>query len=73
MVLNDQYYSKNALRPPAVIIAHQAPGPPNTITHALHPLPDRDRSRIASALSVGSVPPLAVTPLLILRVTVSAD
>jgi hypothetical protein len=38
-----------------------------------HPLPDRDRSRIASGLSVGRLPPLRVTSLLILRVTVSAN
>ena len=41
-----------ALHPSAVIISHQAPRTPDTITHDLHPLPDRDRSRIASGLSV---------------------
>ena len=62
-----------ALRTPEVIIPHQAPGTPNTITHGLHPLHDGFRSRIASALSVGSVPPVLITALLILRVTVLAD
>ena len=38
-----------------------------------HPLPDRDRSRIASGLLVRRLPPVVVTLLLILRVTVSGD
>jgi hypothetical protein len=45
-----------ALRPPAVIIAHQKFGQQVNdspislfVTHAFHPLPDRDRSRIANA------------------------
>ena len=38
-----------------------------------HPLPDGFRYRIASGLSVGRLPPLRVTSLLILRVTVSAN
>ena len=66
---------RNALHPPAVIIAHQAPChlsvKQHTITHAFHPLPDGDRCRIASASSVGLEPPVAATPLLILRVGVS--
>jgi hypothetical protein len=41
-----------ALQTPEVIIPHQAPGTPNTITHGLHPLHDRSRSRIASGLLV---------------------
>jgi hypothetical protein len=67
------YKNKNALRTPVVIIPHQAPGTPNTITHGLHPLPDGFRYRIASGLSVQRLPPVAITPLLILRVTVLAD
>jgi hypothetical protein len=43
------------------------------ITHSFHPLPDRDRSRIASGLWVRRLPPVVVTLLLILRVTVSGD
>ena len=43
------------------------------ITHSFHPLPDRDRSRIASGLSVRRLPPVHVTVLLILWVTVSGD
>ena len=45
----------------------------STITHGLHPLPDGSRSRIASGLSVRRLPPVAITPLLIMRVTLSAD
>ena len=43
------------------------------ITHSFHPLPDRDRSRIASGIWVRRLPPVHVTVLLILRVTVSGD
>ena len=43
------------------------------ITHSFHPLPDRDRSRIASGLLVRRLPPLVVTLLLIVRVTLSED
>ena len=64
---------KNALRTPEVIIPHQEPGTPNPITHGLHPLLDGFRSRIANATLVRVVPPLGVTPLLILRVIVSAN
>ena len=64
-------------RPPAVIIVYQKfrqVAPTSLfITYTLHPLPDRDRSRIASGLSVQRLPPVAVTLLLILRVTVSGD
>lgn len=71
------YRPKNALHPAAVIILHQAPRhlsvKQHTITHSLHPLPDRDRYRVANATSVRVVPPLGVTPLLILRVIVSAN
>ena len=43
------------------------------ITHSFHPLPDRDRSRIASGLWVQRLPPVAVTLLLIVWVTLSGD
>ncbi len=43
------------------------------ITHSFHPLPDRDRYRTASGLWVRRLPPVVVTLLLILRVTVSGD
>ena len=43
------------------------------LTRTFHPLPDRDRSRIASGLWVRRLPPVVVTLLLILRVTVSGD
>jgi len=43
------------------------------ITHSFHPLPDRDRSRIASGLWVRRLPPVVVTLLLIVRVTLSRD
>jgi hypothetical protein len=52
------YYSlydsdKNALRPSAVIIVYQKfrqVAPTSLfITYTLHPLPDRDRSRVANA------------------------
>ena len=43
------------------------------LTRTFHPLPDRDRSRIASGLWVRRLPPVHVTVLLILRVTVSGD
>ena len=71
-----------ALHPPAVIIAYQHRLIRNLtqlrlailcITHAFHPLPDRDRSRIASGLLVRRLPPLVVTLLLIVRVTLSGD
>jgi hypothetical protein len=38
-----------------------------------HPLPDRDRSRIASGLWVRRLPPVHVTVLLIVWVTLSED
>ena len=43
------------------------------ITHSFHPLPDRDRYRIASGLWVRRLPPVAVTLLLIVWVTLSGD
>lgn len=68
---------KNALHPPAVIISHQAPRhlsvKQHTITHDFHPLPDRDRSRIASGLSVRRLPPVHIIVLLIVWVGLSAD
>ena len=73
---------KNALHPPAVIIVHQHRLIRNLthlrlailcITHTFHPLPDRDRSRIASGLSVQRLPPVVVTLLLIVWVTLSGD
>ena len=49
-------YLQNALHPPAVIVAHQKfrqVAPTSLfITHAFHPRPGRDRSRIANASSV---------------------
>ena len=67
--------TQNALRPPAVIIAHQEHRSfvRQTITHAFHPLPGRDRYRIASGLSVQRLPPVVVMPLLIVWVTLSGD
>ena len=44
------YKNKNALHPPAVIVLHQVPGTPSTITHSFHPLHDGDRYRIANAV-----------------------
>lgn len=43
------------------------------VTHTFHPLHDRVRSRIASGLSVRRLPPLVITPLLIVRVILSVD
>jgi hypothetical protein len=43
------------------------------ITHSFHPLPDRDRYRIASGLWVQRLPPVVVTLLLIVWVTLSGD
>ena len=43
------------------------------ITHSFHPLPDRDRSRIASGLWVRRLPPVVVTLLLIVWVTLAED
>ena len=43
------------------------------ITHSFHPLPNRDRSRTASGLSVQRLPPVHVTVLLIVWVTLSGD
>ena len=43
------------------------------ITHSFHPLPDRDRSRIASGLWVQRLPPVVVILLLIVWVTLSED
>ena len=57
-----------ALHPPAVIIEYQHRLIRNLtqlrlailcITHSFHPLPDRDRSRIASGLLVRRLPPLS--------------
>ena len=39
----------------------------------LHPLPDRDRSRVANGLSVQRLPPVHVIVLLIVWVTLSED
>ena len=54
---------QNALRTPAVIIVYQKfrqVAPTSLfITYTLHPLPDRFRSRIANASSVGLEPPLS--------------
>jgi hypothetical protein len=63
-----------ALRPSAVIISHQHRlilDPTQLrlgilyITHDFHPLPDRDRSRIANAGQARPEPPVLVTVLLI--------
>ena len=43
------------------------------LTRTFHPLPDRDRSRIASGLWVQRLPPVVVTLLLIVWVTLSGD
>ena len=43
------------------------------ITRTFHPLPDRDRYRIASGLWVRRLPPVVVTLLLIVWVTLSGD
>ena len=64
------YKNKNALHPPAVIVVHQTFG---VITRTLHPLPDRDRSRVANGLWVQRLPPVDVTQLLIVWVTLSGD
>jgi hypothetical protein len=59
-----------ALHPAAVIVVHQTFG---VITRTFHPLPDRDRYRIASGLSVRRLPPVTITLLLIVWVTLSSD
>lgn len=58
--------------PAAVIVVHPFPGYPS-LTSPSTRFPTRKGSRIASASLVGLEPPLAITPLLILRVTVSTD
>jgi len=67
----------DALHPPAVIVVHQKfrqVSPTSLfITRTFHPLPDRDRSRIASGLWVRRLPPVLVTALLIVWVTLSGD
>ena len=79
--------TKMLWRPPAVIIVYQKfrqVAPTSLfITYTLHPLPDRDRSRIANAGLVGpliaqwnfavSEPPVLVTALLIVWVRLSSD